>query len=275
MCQVEIILDSVIDGMRITSMRLYYWRALHAEMMTYRNCARSCSSSRAIPYKVMRERLLHDGPFVPTKVGYAHKGMSPTDFLEGRALDDFQLQWMDSFARTMHIADQMHAAGVSKSIINRLLEPYSRINVLMTGTSTHWEHLIKQRTATNAEPHIQILATLIKQSYETSKPIERLIHLPFVYPDELTHKRRCDISAARCARISYTPHGSKDTAINEDIELAERLHRDGHMTPFEHQVLGNICLSGISSSWLNKGNNFTHQINFRQYLENQYAHFNN
>ena len=67
-------------------------------------------------------------------------------------------------------------------------------------------------------------------------------HLPLIFDEErdIPIGRLCNISVARCARISYlTHHGTRD--IEQDLDLCNRLLRPtgnvndpSHMSPFEH-----------------------------------------
>ncbi len=61
-------------------------------------------------------------------------------------------------------------------------------------------------------------------------------HLPFVLDTEygLDLETRKKISAARCARVSYSLFDGKTSDIASDIKLCERLSSSGHWSPFEH-----------------------------------------
>jgi hypothetical protein len=236
----EIILDSVINGERITTFRYEIWRPIHAELMTYRNCARNASSSRAIPAKINIDRVRYD-PFIPSHVGKEHKGMSPNEFLDERTYAMFVNDWRFCAIEAANRATTLLALGVSKSIINRVLEPYNTINCLMTGAPRHWEWLFKQRTAPDAEPNLRELVLAMQEQYVNSIPVGRGFHLPFF--DDHEREDRGDyecalISAARCARLSYCPHGSPARNIEADLALAERLLTSRHLSPFEHIIWG-------------------------------------
>jgi len=70
-------------------------------------------------------------------------------------------------------------------------------------------------------------------------------HLPFaddeiefdLYPHgPVTPACRARVSCARCARVSYLTHdGRRD--ISADLDLADKLQGDGHMSPFEHAAM--------------------------------------
>lgn len=246
----EIILDSIINGERVTTFRYEIWRSLLPEVLTYRSCARSAASSRAIPAHINIERVRTE-PFVPTYVGKEHKGMSPSEFLTGDSRVFFENNWSFCASEAANRADTMLALGVSKSIINRILEPYNTINVLMTGATHHWEWLFKQRTAADAEPNLRELVLMMQEQYNASEPVERKYHLPFAtnlpFNADYEWERTMRISAARCARLSYTPHGSPKTDVEADLALANKLLKSKHFSPFEHQLFPDDCHSGMNA----------------------------
>jgi thymidylate synthase ThyX len=238
----EIILDSIIDGVRITTIRYEIWRPLHAELMTYRRCARNAASSRAVPFEMNYKRVMTD-PFVPKWIGKTHKGMQPDSFLEGKEYEEFALAWTNSAHATALAAYELYSKGVAKSTLNRMLEPYNTINVLMTGSETHWDHVFRQRCSRemggqgDAERNLQDLVDSIKRAYTESVPEAREMHLPYAGGiDALPVQAAAMASAARCARLSYTPFGGPKSDVSADIELAKRLLADGHLSPFEHLI---------------------------------------
>ena len=53
--------------------------------------------------------------------------------------------------------------------------------------------------------------------------------------DEVLLKTKIKIATARCARISYTTVGdNKESSIESDLKLHDRLMKSGHWSPFEH-----------------------------------------
>ena len=60
---------------------------------------------------------------------------------------------------------------------------------------------------------------------------------------------RNDLSAARCARVSYLTHnGVRDQ--NKDLELAFKLRSDGHWSPFEHVAVAVPGKHANYNGWL-------------------------
>jgi len=90
-----------------------------------------------------------------------------------------------------------------------------------------------------AEIHIQELAEQMWDLRNESTPTEVFEasndwHTPFAETIDLVDDK-LTISAARCARLSYTTHdGNIDK--EKDIELHDRLLKSGHMSPLEHQL---------------------------------------
>lgn len=233
----EIILDSIVGGERITTVRYEIWRALHSELLTYRRCSRNASSSRAIPFKKNYEKVMTD-PFIPPHIGKEHKGMSPSEWVDDYTSVDMEIKlWAEKTAEWTKYMSERY--GVAKSILNRYLEPFNTINVLMTGSSEHWHHVFAQRITPEAEPNLRELVEQIKEAYDTSIPIVREAHLPYVTEEEQasqTALTQANLSAARCARLSYTPFGEPTINTVLDLELAEKLKNMGHRSPHEHQV---------------------------------------
>ena len=235
----EIILDSIIGGERITTIRYEIWRSLHAELCVYRMCAKNASSSRAIPFKKNYEKVITD-PFIPPFIGKDHKGMSPSEFLDDVDYVSVDME-IGAFAKTTaewckYMSERY---GVAKSILNRYLEPFNTINVLMSGSSEHWHHVFAQRITPEAEPNLRELVEQIKWAYDASVPIVREAHLPYVTAEEQASQTvltQAKLSAARCARLSYTPFGEPTVNTVLDLELAEKLKNMGHRSPHEHQV---------------------------------------
>ena len=118
--------------------------------------------------------------------------------------------------------------------MNRLLEPFGFIRVLVTATD--WANFFSLRLAPDAQPEIRDLARAMKQAMADSTPVRTGEHMPYLTTRERTHPQKGLISAARCARVSYMTFDDKEPDVEADIQLARRLLRDRHMTPFEHQA---------------------------------------
>lgn len=244
----KVICDSVNpDGVRLTTLECTYPRFIHAEIMTHRQLSRNSASSRAIPLKKMIERV-SSNPVFPLHWGKNQKGMQAEQELDEEQRLNAAWQWLGARDAAISKASQLETIGIHKQLGNRLLEPWMWITVIMT--ATNWENLFALRCHPAAEPHFQNLAYKMRTAYDDSYPTKIPWggwHLPYFGNnggDEDDYKIRkvdyiqdafAQISAGRCARVSYLTHDKKrDTA--EDIRLFEQLstHKPMHASPLEH-----------------------------------------
>lgn len=264
----KIILDSISPaGVRLTTMELRYPRFIHAEFMTHRAFSRNAASSRAIPIEKMIEQVEKD-PAVPERWGLNGKGMQDHGEMSDEGVLRARVQWLHGRdmmvmrARNMlQLQEQPH-----KQIVNRLLEPWAHITVIVT--ATEWKNFFMLRNHPDADPTFAVLAAKMQYAYETSTPTPRDDgdwHLPYVDQDDvdavLLHVFNPDtdviqpvfgtgdledivtdmclkISVARCARVSYLNHDGKRSQIEEDLKMYERLVGafPMHASPAEHQA---------------------------------------
>ena len=247
----RIILDSVSEaGVRLTTMELEYPRFIHAETMTHRSFSRSASSSRAIPVERMIQAVLGDTA-MPLHWGKNQPGMQareehdalvtvPTE--TGGCRDVIaQEAWLEARDRAIEIAEAFAEAGYHKQIVNRLLEPFMHIKVLVAATD--WDNFFELRDHPDAQPEMQILARAMRKAMAESEPGKlgsNEFHLPYITHADYEEKRPSfDLiraSVARCARVSYLTHDGERPSIQKDIALYERLvgSRPLHASPAEH-----------------------------------------
>lgn len=260
----KIICDSIgSDAPRLTTFELRYPRFIHAEFMTHRVFGRNASSSRAIPVEKMIEEIRRD-PACPEKWVLNEPGMQGyTEASEAQAWS-FREAWLAGLEGSIARALAMHAEGAHKQHVNRLLEPWMHIKVVVTGTQ--WSNFLALRDHPAAEPTFQVLAHAIKVQLADSTPefLERgQWHLPYIDPEtrtrveadmlafnfedktyeglnskrEMTRERLRRISAARCARTSYNNFEGKKSTWEEDLALFEKLTvAPLHASPLEHQA---------------------------------------
>jgi len=110
---------------------------------------------------------------------------------------------------------------------------------------TEWEDEVNLKFP--AEYNIQQLAIEIKRAMDASVPAslaEGEYHLPFMentvctmngLGGSLTLEQGIKVSAARCAMTSYNTN--KGRSIEMELDLADRLMKDHHWSPFEHQAM--------------------------------------
>lgn len=252
--EAKVILDSINPSRtrRITTMQVSYPRIIHSEMLTHRAFARNSASSRAIPWlhredskattPTMRDRIVND-PFVPLVFGSEQSGMVTGG--EVKNPDYAKHRWMLARDGALGHADMLHRMGVHRSLVNRVVEPWMFITVLIT--ATEWENFFRLRCHPDAEIHFQKIAGMMREAREASWPKELCVgewHLPFVSgaPDEdmlrgaIQSEALRKISSARCSRLSYlTQEGTRDYLL--DMRQFERLYQGsgfGHWSPMEH-----------------------------------------
>ncbi len=139
----EIAADSLNTfGNRITTFKLTYPRIIHSELMTHRVFSRNAASSRAVPVKKMIE-FVRNNMFTPLAVQKSHKGMQGSDYFEGVELEQAKQLWIESAELALQQAEKMEKFGITKQLINRILEPYQYYQVLVT--ATEWENFFSLR----------------------------------------------------------------------------------------------------------------------------------
>jgi thymidylate synthase ThyX len=215
-------------------MEVTFPRIILAEFNTHRAFSRNSASSRAIPVEKMIERVLDD-PFVPVHFGKNQKGMQAKEEVGEAESEEARRIWLEASREAVERAKSLSALGIHKQVINRLLEPYLWHTVIVT--ATQWSNFFALRCHADAEPNMQKIAILMREEYWKSEPIKRDWHIPYIKDDEedLPLEVRREVSAGRCARVSYLTHdGVRD--IDRDVQLAEKLKASGHWSPFEHQA---------------------------------------
>lgn len=232
-----VLADSVSEaGVRLTTLQIRMPRIVLAEFNTHRMFSRNSASSRAIPVE-KRIAAVRSDPFVPEAFGANKRGMQAGDALDNDAQRAAFDAWMGACGLACDAAERLANIGVHKQWANRLIEPFSWHEVIVT--ATEWENFYALRISEHAQPEIRRAAEAMKAAMDASEPT--LVgpggwHLPLVtnedrvefYPEDCA-----SLSAARCARVSYLTHdGKRDPAA--DLRLAHQLRTNGHMSPFEH-----------------------------------------
>jgi thymidylate synthase ThyX len=226
----KVIADSIADGCpRLTTLQLRYPRFIHAEFLTHRAFSRNSSSSRAIPVERMIQDVIDD-PAMPIHWGSNKPGMQA-----GEELESGEIEWNLAAASAEHHARRLARMGYHKQIVNRILEPFAHINVLVTATD--WDNFFALRDHPDAQPEIAELARVMRVAMGESEPkhlAENEWHLPYI--DRMkTGYTNCRISAARCASVSYKTVDGKPMTVDKALSICEKLVGDPlHASPFEH-----------------------------------------
>lgn len=243
--EVKMIEDSIhsfgTGDSRITTLQLRYHRYIHAEVMTHRVFSRSASSSRAIPIqKIIAE--VWNNPATPLHWGQNISGMQAKTELTGLRLILAKFVWKSASKIACILAFLLYKLGLHKQIGNRILEPFSFINVILT--STEFNNFFELRIHPDAQPEIQQLAKLMKEAMDNSIPKvlkQGEWHLPYITNEErafYSNDALMKCSTARCARVSYNNHDGSQPSVLKDAQLHDRLVGSvpRHSSPAEHQA---------------------------------------
>lgn len=260
----KIIADSVssVSGDRITTFELEYHRYIHGEVMTHRMFSRNAASSRAIPVKNMLE-LVRNSPAIPVHWGKNQAGMQAKEECDAPLGFDKELSggwkstsyltrdvaWKAGADNAAMLAEKFSEAGYHKQIVNRLVEPFQMIKVVVTATS--FDNFFWLRFHEDAQPEIADLARCMLVAYKRSKPQELNPgewHVPYVDVsfDEsgivysvdgvpITGDYAIKVSASCCAQVSYR---KSDNSLEKAETVWERLvaSQPVHASPTEHQA---------------------------------------
>ena len=286
MFEAKIIKDSIgSQGQRLTTMQLTHPRIIHAEFMTHRMFARCASSSRAIPFPKVLEKVKND-PFLPVYWGVNQKGMQAEQELAADKQASAISKWLRARDLMIEVATDMadpDGLNVHKQIANRLLECWSFITVCVTGDAGAWSNFFSLRCHKMAQPEIQKVAFMARDAYAASTPdqlMEGQWHLPYITAEDLalvsevtaqtsvTNVAPPDIdtlikvSVGRCARTSYlSQEGKRDLAA--DVALHDRLvaSQPLHASPAEHVCVatGDLERHGCYTGWLSYRHTLQHE----------------
>jgi hypothetical protein len=242
-CDVKIIEDSINphNGVRLTTFQLRYWRSIHGEVMTHRVFSRNASSSRAIPIKTFLKQVWND-PAGPIHWGKNQAGMKAREELTGFKKWFVQKTWNFTgkvVCSLVWLANKI--ASPHKQTLNRLLEPWQYISVVLTATD--FDNWFELRDHPDAQPEIQELAKAMRDAMDNSVPITRTYHLPYVTQGERYNhpiEELFKLSSARCARVSYLTHDGRTPSCEKDIKLYNDLVGSVpiHASPTEHCAFG-------------------------------------
>jgi thymidylate synthase ThyX len=274
----KVITDSVSpEGIRLTTLQLRYPRMVHGEFLTHRALSRNGRSSRAVPFSV----LVKEEPYVPHFMKNK-PGMVATEEFGPAGQEYAQHVWLKAVTACKEAAQELSELKVHKQWVNRMLEWFGYIDVLVT--STEWANFHALRDDEGAQPEIRAIAVAIKDAMDGSKPIPLEPgewHLPyidnvkdfedvidwqmtntseFVYADTLELVKK--VSVARCARLTIKPFDG-DGSIEKELDRFEKLmvSRPVHASPAEHIA--------TPDSWINEG-----KYDSGGYWKNKHEHGN-
>jgi hypothetical protein len=256
--------ESKSTGKRIATFVLTIPKFIQAHINSHRSLSRNASSSRAMPAKIIRKRVL-ENPFIPIEFGKNKPGMRGGEAVTGFSLWFARISWL--WAR--YIPCCFHwvceKLNIHKEVINRLIEPWMFTEVVVT--ATEWQNFIKLRGDNAAQPEIQVIAKDIERLLRDSKPTILEVgewHLPFITEQEKNDFKIEDllkISVARCARVSYRLYDGTFSNLEKDVLLCNKLIEQGHWSPFEHVA------TPINS--MDRSGNFVGWSQYRKHFENE------
>lgn len=247
----KIIKDSISpDGVRLITFELDYPRIIHAELMTHRVFSRNSASSRAIPVKRVIE-MVEENPAMPVHWGKNQPGMQASEELDELSKSNVRNLWLTAAKNAVEVAKQMIELGAHKQVVNRILEPFQHMKVVVT--STEWNNWFWLRNHKDADPTIKALAEKMWEEFNFSVPTELIYgdwHLPYVRSEVSAHnvleyfdengnvislEQAQMISASCCAQTSYRKtDGSLEKAEDIFKKLVES--EPCHASPVEHQA---------------------------------------
>lgn len=237
----------------ITTVEVYAPRFLLAEINTHGVLAKSAASSRAIPVR-KRIEAVKDHGFVPEQFGKNKPGMQATEELLERQATEARKLWEASMRCAISYAGEMERLEMHKQHANRILEPYAYYHGIITGTE--WDNFYRLRLHPDAQPEFRVLSKLMDEAMKVAPVITDSHHLP--YTDDLPRisyalEDMLGVSAARCARISYTTHDGQPFRLERDLARCAELIQGGHMSPFDHPAAAdNVNIDAdANATWSN------------------------
>lgn len=248
-----IIADSINEcGDRMVTYELVYPRFIHSELMTHRMLSKNAASSRAVPYATNIE-LVKESPAMPVHWGKNQPGMKANVELDKTIIDGLKGVWISALKSVISHTIVMNDSGLHKQVINRLLEPWTMMKTVISGTE--WENFFWLRDHKDAQPEFAELARCANKAREKSVPIILYPgewHLPYIatkredsgllsyWTDEYTEvtlEEAKTISVSCAAQVSYRK-------LDDTLEKAKKIFgmlnigstdKPCHASPLEHQ----------------------------------------
>lgn len=243
--QVKVLADSISPtGQRLITLELTYWRAIHAEVLKHRMLASNSRSSRARPITSMIDEA-RNNTWGPNHWTLNQPGMVGKEITDEYTKSLYRNMWMSyaedickKIENQINMSKYLQGPQLHKQVFNRLLEPYTSISQVISGTE--WKNFFNLRISEFAEPNMRDLAVAIQEAMNNSNPTELSYgeyHLPYISDEDRSNYSIDDlklISTARCARVSYAPFNNEKANPSKDLALAKSLLTNHHMSAFEH-----------------------------------------
>ena len=260
--QVQLIKDSIANGIRLPTFILEYPRFIHSEIMTHRMFSRNAASSRAIPTSAIIQNI-RDNPAEAVWWGKNMSGMQAKEALSGWRLKLAKLVWASARECAILGARLFNRIGLHKQLANRILEPFQNIRVVVT--ATEWNNFFTLRDHPDAQPEFAALARMMKEAMDASTPTVLQPgewHIPYVVKGTTAEGNDCwftqangktsvrfytleealMISASMAAQESYR---KSDPSLEKAKKIFAQLIGGAvsHSSPFEHSAMamGQTC----------------------------------
>jgi thymidylate synthase ThyX len=208
-------------------------KCILAELNTHRMLSRNAGSVRAMPVLKTIEQVQRN-PFVPLWTRNV-KGMVGADDLNVETKERGTELWLEARDKAVNIALKLSLNDVAKQNVNRVLEPFMTVPVIVS--ATEWENFFRLRTAPDTQPEFRLFAIEMerqKNEHHAKELAPGEWHIPLA-PEALEFADRLKTSVAMCARGSY---GSflAEPSLAKDTGLHDKLGDSCHWSPFEHQA---------------------------------------
>jgi hypothetical protein len=184
---------------------------------------------------------VESNPVMPVWWGRNQSGMQANEELSENEKARAVARWLAARDSALQHARELAAIGAHKQIVNRLLEPWMWITVIVSATD--WANFFALRCHPDAQPELRKIADMMWHAYNISTPPRRLQdgewHLPYLEDRaEIPENMWQAVSTGRCARVSYLTHDGKRD-LSADVALHDKLkaQEPGHWSPFEHVAM--------------------------------------
>lgn len=154
---------SSTTGVVLYTFVLQYPRIILSEVNTHRMLSRNTASSRAIPSRKQREKVLLD-PFLPVTIGKNQKGMQAGEELRGWRKYLADKTWALSRYPAVWASWVLEKLGAHKQVVNRLVEPWTFTEQIVSATDL--KNVFQLRNHPDAEPHFHILAAQMQKQVQ-------------------------------------------------------------------------------------------------------------
>jgi thymidylate synthase ThyX len=242
---------NTLTGTAVYTMLATYPRSIHAQLLTHRTKSKNSSSSRAIPTLTEIQNIKNNPVQIMwSRNGKGMQGELIEDLNEIQELDELVLDFRKAAFKFVKGLADPKGHNVHKQNINRFLEPFANITVLIS--ATEWDNFDWLRIDGAAQHEIAVLAKELKECRENMVPMPIYAgeyHTPFVdrvrdedgklrYYSmeshiELTLEGAIKVSSSCAAQTSYR---RLDDSLEkaDDMEAKLKSGYKLHASPFEH-----------------------------------------